>query len=122
VAVAAPVASRPPRGTEFRLELSELARVAFTIDRRLPGRLEGGVCRRARRAPPRDQRCTIIRRVGGFDRVLEGGSHSIPFSGRLVTEAGSVILRPGSYRLNALAVDPSNNRSGTSRARFRVVR
>jgi hypothetical protein len=122
VAVAAPVASRPPRGTEFRLELSELARVAFTIDRRLPGRLEGGVCRRARRAPPRDQRCTIIRRVGGFDRVLEGGVHNIPFSGQLNTTEGSVTLRSGSYRLNALAVDPNNNRSGTSRARFRVAR
>jgi hypothetical protein len=97
---ATPRAARAARGTRLRYTLSENARVALKIQRRLAGQ-------RAR-----------YRTVGTLRRSGLSGSNRIRFTGRI----GRRALRPGRYRAVMRATDPAGNRSAPKVAPFRVIR
>jgi hypothetical protein len=86
---------RAKRGFRVSYELSEAAVVTFRVDRRRAGRW-----RRMR---------------GKFSNSGHAGANSFRWSGRLRGHR----LRAGRYRLVAQAVDPSGQRSGIVRKRFR---
>ena len=89
---------RAKRGFKISYSLSETARVAFTVQKKT--------------------RTGKFKRVkGGFFKTGKPGGNSFRFSGRLNRKA----LRPGTYRLVALAVDPANQRSALVRKGFKVA-
>lgn len=109
-----------PRGSVFRYRLSEDARVAFTIERVLPGRRS---TRRRACVPPerrlrRRPRCTRYKREGAFSREGTQGPNSVTFSGRI----GRRALRPGRYRASLRATDAAGNRSRIRYLDFQVAR
>lgn len=110
--------SRGKRRGTVRYRLSERASVRFVIERRRAGRRVGGRCRAAVRKGRRATRCFRYERVRRFTARGRLGRNRTPFPARL---SRTRALRPGRYRVVARAVDPSGNRSGRARARFRVV-
>ena len=71
---------------------------------------------RANRAKPS---CTGYRRLrGSFNHTGTAGLNRFRFSGRL----GGRKLRPGNYRLVAVAADAAANRSAQVRKVFRIIR
>jgi hypothetical protein len=105
-------------GTSFRFNLSEAAKVTFTIERRTTGRRAGGRCRPKTRANRRARRCTRYTRVGSFTKQLAAGSQRVAWSGRLRKRA----LRRGRYRASVQARDAGGLLSVPSRIAFTVVR
>ena len=97
-------ADTPPSrraGSEIGLTLSEDAGVRFRI-KRDPKRPATG-------SPPRNKR--------SFRLDLAAGRSSVPFTGRIAGRA----LKPGKYKLLAVAHDPAGQASETARARFRIT-
>jgi PKD domain len=92
-----PRAARRRAGTRIRFTLSEAARVELTVQRRRRGRW--------------------VRR-GRFAVPGSAGGNRRRWSGRLRRRA----LRPGRYRMLAIARDPAGQRSTRARARFRIIR
>ncbi|MFN8152256.1 MAG: PKD domain-containing protein [Solirubrobacterales bacterium] len=89
------------RGAEIDLTLSEDARVRFRI-RQDPQRRDGG-------PPPR--------RLRKFNRNLDSGAGSVPFTGTL----GKKTFKPGRYVVIARAVDSANQRSERVTAKFAIT-
>ena len=115
-------ARRPaPRGTTFRFNLSEAARVGFRIDRRASGRRLAGRCRRQTLRNRTGRRCVRHLTVLRFSRPGRTGRNRAPFSGRLRTGRPRRALDPGRYRATLTATDAAGNRSRPRRARFEVV-
>ena len=117
-----PVAARKrtPRGTTFRVSLSEAATVSFAIKRRIRGQRVKGRCRPARRNRT-GKRCELLPPVGSFSRALAGTSR-VRFSGRLSVRGKVRALKPGRYRVTLRATDSAGNRSAPRRMHFRVAR
>lgn len=93
--------ARAPRPT-LTIQLSEPARVAFTLARKV-----------RRRSPYR-----VVQR---FERALGAGSHRVRLpTGRRPKRPR--VLRPGDYLVSARATDRTGERSAPSSVRFRVVR
>jgi hypothetical protein len=124
---ATPVAARRkrsklPAGTRVRYRLSEPAGVLFTIERVLPGRRatvrDRKRCVKPRRSLRRKRRCKRYVRAGVLRRSGALGPNRLRFTGRIGREA----LRPGSYRLTIVAIDPAGNTSAPRRLAFRVAR
>jgi hypothetical protein len=112
------VAGRAPRGARVSYVLSDAARVRLTVERAARGRRVGGACVRPSRGNRGRRACTRFVRVpGALRRRARSGANRTAFSGRI----GGRRLRPGRYRLAALAANASGT-SATRRARFRVVR
>jgi DNA-binding beta-propeller fold protein YncE len=86
--------SHAKRGTTFRYDLSEPAKVTFTITRH------------GAKKP-----------LGTLVRAEAGGAERTPFSGHL----GKVALEPGRYRATAVAVDAAGQRSAPRSVAFRIV-
>lgn len=108
--------SRVLRGSAFRFELSEPARVTIRIERKLRGRRVGRSCRVKSR---RGRRCSVYRRVGVLTRrSRQQGANRVPFSGRL----GRKALAAGRYRATLRAFDAAGNRSAARRFGFTIVR
>ena len=97
--------------------LSEAATTRFAVQKAAPGRRVGGRCVRPTRRnanAPRCRRFVSMRprltHIGGL------GQNQMAFRARL----GRRRLRPGSYRVVAVARDAAGLASGPRRARFRV--
>ncbi len=106
-------------GTTVTYTLSEAATVAFRIERARPGRRVGGKCVKPRRSNRRSRRCTrYVTLRGSFTDQGKVGSNKAKFSGRLRGRK----LKPGRYRLRAVAADPAKNRSLLKRSSFRILR
>jgi DNA-binding beta-propeller fold protein YncE len=109
----------PPRGSSFRVTLSERADARILIERARAGRKLGTRCR-----PPSPElrtrpRCVRFIRVGSLTRSdLPAGRTTIRFSGRI----GRRPLRVGRYRATIRATDPAGNRSAARSATFSIVR
>ena len=110
---------RRSAGAVARYGLSEAATVRFAVERAVAGRRVRGRCVRATRRNRSARRCTRYARVpGGFQRAGRPQVNSVRFTGRL----GARWLARGGYRLVAVALDPTGNRSGARRVTVRVVR
>lgn len=94
-------AKKAPQGTVVRWSLSKRSLVEITIERLV-----------RRRGRLRATRVGTLRRVGPL------GSYRLAFSGRI----GKRALKPGRYRLRAIASDGYGNVSKPRRADFTIVR
>jgi hypothetical protein len=108
-----------PQGTRVKYALSEAATTTFTVERALPGRKLGRRCVAPNSRNRRARRCTRYSRVrGSFRHNGRAGANSFRFTGRV----GGRALRPGAYRLVAVAKDAAGNRSQPARTSFQIVR
>jgi hypothetical protein len=106
-------------GTRVSYSLSEPATVAFTVERAAPGRKVKGRCTAPSSRNRKAKKCVRFVKVkGAFSHNGAAGVNSFRFTGRV----GGKALRPGSYRLVALATDAAGNRSAPKRASFKIVR
>jgi streptogramin lyase len=108
---------RAPAGTRIRFRLNDVATVRIRIERRLSGRRAGRRCVAPK--PKLLSRRPCARFVGRgtlVRRNLAAGTQRIAFSGRI----GGKALKPGRYRLTAVAI-ADGNRSKARRAAFTVV-
>lgn len=104
-------------GAVFDYSLSEDARVAFTIERRLAGRRVDGRCvAKARRNRDRPT-CVRFTPVGHLAKRSDRGQNTRRFSGWI----GGRALRPAIYSARLVASDAEGNRSAPVRLTFRVV-
>ena len=110
---------RPPVGTRVSFRLSEAASVRFTVERARPGRRVRGRCVKPSRRNRKRRRCTrYVRQRGSFTVQGTAGETRFRFTGRLRGRK----LRPGRYRLVAVATDATGHGSAPERAPFRIVR
>jgi hypothetical protein len=103
------VARRAHAGTTLRLQLSEHATVAFAMQRRV-------ACKPARK------RCTRWVFVHAFKRSLAAGPSAVPYSGRYRRRAKIRRLKPGAYRMSAVATNAAGRTSAAKRIRLTVRR
>jgi streptogramin lyase len=114
----APVkAAKPNRGTTFVYGLSETARVLFTIEQRVAGRMVGTKCRKPSRSNRARPKCTRLARIGRFAHASPTGETRKKFSGKI----GKRVLKPGSYRAGLTATDVAGNASPAKFLSFRVL-
>jgi hypothetical protein len=116
-AVASARAKRVKRGTRFRYRLSEAARVTFTISRKTTGRRVGKSCRTATRKNRNRRRCSRYVTAGTFTKSARRGLNRTAFTGRLRGRK----LKPGSYRVSAVAKDKAGGKSRPRSAAFKIV-
>ena len=110
---------RAPIGTRVTFRLSEAASVRFTVERAQPGRRVRGRCVKPTRRNRKRPKCTrYVRQRGSFTVAAGAGETRFRFTGRLRGRK----LRPGRYRLVAVATDDTGKRSAPKRARFTIVR
>lgn len=113
----ASIVRRGPSAVSYRL--SEPAQVRFTVQRAGEGRRVGGRCVEPKRAHRRAKGCTRYRTLSGsFTHRGAAGRNAFRFSGRLHNSK----LRPGRYRLRAVAADAAGNASGPVHRPFRILR
>jgi uncharacterized protein (DUF2141 family) len=106
-------------GAVVTYSLSHAAKVTFRIERASAGRRVGGRCVKPRRSGRRGKRCIRYSLVSGsFAHAGRAGSNKFKFSGRVHRRK----LRPGRYRLRALARDAAGRQSQARRRAFRVAR
>jgi hypothetical protein len=122
-AIETPVASalkkkKVARGTTFRLQLSEAARVLFTIESLQPGRKVKGHCDKPTRSNGKARPCKRYVLSGRF--AANAGTASVlkRFSGKIGTKK----LSPGPYRATLTATDAAGNKSAPKLLTFRVVK
>jgi hypothetical protein len=106
-------------GARVSYTLSEPAAVRLGVERALSGRRVGGRCVKPVRSNRSAKRCTRYALLRG-GATLQGkvGRNTFALNGR----AGNRKLRPGRYRLRAIATDPSGNTSLRRSSHFQVVR
>jgi hypothetical protein len=92
--------SKPPKGAGVTYTLTGPATVEFSVSRKVHGRKVGGRCQRKSHANAGHRRCAFYVPVkGAFTQTGSEGSNHFIFSGRI----GGKPLRPGDYKLTALA-------------------
>lgn len=112
-------AKRPPVGTKIRYRLTAAADVQFAVQRKTTGRRAGGRCGKPTRANRGGKRCVRWVNAGGFrHRGVPAGDVSRRFSGRI----GRRALKPGRYRLTAIAATAMGSKSNPSLTTFVVSR
>ncbi|HEX8207120.1 MAG TPA: beta-propeller fold lactonase family protein, partial [Solirubrobacteraceae bacterium] len=104
-------------GTRVRLTVSEAATGAFRVQRRTIGRRAGGRCVARRRSNTRRRRCVRWVRKGSFSVPLRQGANAFTYRARHSARR----LRPGRYRMIAVARDAAGNVSAPRRRGFRIV-
>jgi hypothetical protein len=99
--------------------LSEAARVRFTVQSRRLGRRRGKSCVKPTPKLRGAKKCRRYVGVHGSFARSRGaaGADRFHFSGRVAGHA----LRPGFYRLSAVATDKSGNRSKPATYGFRIL-
>ncbi len=109
-----------PAGTTIRFRLSESATVRFTVEQKLRGRKSGKRCVKPTRKLRSHKRCARFVKRGPtlVRKNLQAGTRAIPFSGRI---GRKTVLKPGSYRLTAVATGANSRRSKPARASFIVA-
>jgi hypothetical protein len=98
-----------PRGTTFSFRLDQAATVTLRIQRKLPGRRVGRVCKPPSRLLRFRPRCTRLVLKATLRRTARVGRNRIVFSGRIRGRA----LKAGRYR----AAFTAANTAGTSALR-----
>jgi hypothetical protein len=89
-----------PIGTTVTYGLSAAGTVEFSIERRVDGRRVGKTCQKKTAANSLRKKCALYKPIkGGFSVSGVTGSNAFKFSGRV----GGKSLKPGSYRLTAVA-------------------
>jgi hypothetical protein len=106
-------------GTKVSFNLSEASSVKFTVQRKTKGRKVHGKCKTKTHSNRRKKSCTFYKSVkGAFTVAGKAGKDTFTFRGRM----GGKSLKPGSYRLNGTATDPSKNASVPKQKGFKIVK
>lgn len=100
-------------GTKISITVNIAANVNYTIARQIAGRRTGSKCKAGAKT---GKRCTALRKVGSFTRKARAGNSSFKFTGELRRRA----LRPGKYRITAVATDADGKRSAARSVSFSV--
>jgi hypothetical protein len=110
----------PKKQAKARYTLSEPAAVRFTVERKLRGKLVGGKCRKLKKGvKPTGKRCALWVRTGkSLKQTGIAGPNVRSFSAKSIRKKG---LKPGAYRIVAVATDAAGNASIQALAKFRVV-
>lgn len=110
-----------PAGTTIRFRLlNASATVRLTIEQKAEGRRSGKRCVKPTRKLRSHKRCArVVKRGPAVVRKnLQAGARAIPFSGRI---GRRTVLKPGAYRMTAVATDTDGRRSKPARASFFVA-
>ena len=111
-----PATIRTGAKSSVRFRLSERARITVVVDRLVPGRRKGKVCRPALTTGPR---CTKVVRRGAIVATRTAASTvTIGIPKRL----GGKVLAPGRYRVSVIAKDFVTGRSSVRRSVILTVR
>jgi hypothetical protein len=113
------LASTAKAGTTVRFGAFNLAGVAFTVQRPLPGRRRGRRCVRPSRRNAKARRCTRYVAVGRFRYASDVplGVVSFRFSGRVAGHK----LKPGRYRLMGVPIAATGARGVPASAAFVIA-
>ncbi len=110
------------RGTRFRYTLSEAAKVAITIERKLKGkRVKKGkkrVCAKPTRKNRKKRTCTRYKRAGTIKANKAAGRQTTSFTGRFKGKA----LKRGRYRATLVATDAQGAKSKPKRLSIRIAK
>ena len=124
-AVSAPVISglsapklRLGKSGNFKYTLSTSASVTLTIERAGKGRKAGRLCKKETRKNRKKPKCTFYSSVGKLTRAGVAGANTLRFAGKLAGRA----LKPGKYRVTAVAIGATGARSGPVTAQFTVTK
>jgi hypothetical protein len=117
VATSGASVAQATRGTVVSYTNSQRATTTFTVHRPRRGYRKGRRCvTRRPRGVRKPKRCTLYKRVkGSFTHEDVAGANSLRFTGRL----GGKTLKPGRYRLSAVASNESG-KSAPARTNFSV--
>ena len=111
--------ARAKVGAKVTYTLSEAATVRFTVERRAAGRKVGRRCAKPTKRNRKRKKCTRFTTLkGSFTHDGKQAANSFKFTGRLSNRK----LKPGRYRLVAVATDAAGNKSAARRSNFRIVR
>src|SRR5207248_702549 len=112
-------ARRATTGTTISYQDTLAATTTFTVLQSSAGIRRGKSCVAPPKRPSRHRakRCTRFRVMGSFTHVDAAGANRPHFSGRLRGRK----LKPGSYRLQAVARNAAGQSSATMVASFRVT-
>jgi hypothetical protein len=94
--------------------------VTFTVERKVAGRKAGGKCRKVKGTKKATgKRCALWVRTGkALVQPGIAGANAKSFSAKSIRKRG---LKPGPYRIVAVAADAAGNRSTKAIARFTVA-
>jgi hypothetical protein len=113
----ASITKKKKTGTTVSYRISLAATTKFTVESPQPGRKSGKKCVKPKRGK-KGKRCTrYVVLKGSFKHAGKAGTNKFRFSGRV----GGKKLRPGSYRLVAVA-SAGATKSKLKRANFKIIR
>jgi hypothetical protein len=118
-AMASASAKTAPKRAKARYALSEPATVVFTVERKVRGKKVAGKCRKLKKGEKPGRRCALWVKTG--KKLQQGGvagANVKSFSAKSFRKKG---LKPGAYRLLAVATDAAGNASALAVAKFSVV-
>lgn len=107
-----------PSVTTIHYKLSEDAKVSFTVQLKLKGRRLGKSCKRLTKANAHKRKCALLKDRGSFSAQGEAGKNKV----RLPRRLNGKPLRPGSYRVTAIATDSAGGVSAPKGASFVVAK
>ena len=111
------VAGKGEGGTKLRVKLNEAAKIQVKIERRLPGRKVGKMCKKPTAGNASKMKCNRYVKLGSRSKSGKAGWNEIAFGGKLKGKP----LAPGGYRVTAVATDSEKGRSAPKSAAFRVL-
>ena len=113
-------AKGPKKRAKARYSLSEPAAVVLTVERKLPGKKVAGKCRKLKKGEKASgRRCALWVRTGKkLKQNGLAGPNVKSFTAKSIRKKG---LKPGAYRIVAVATDAAGNASALAVARFNVV-
>jgi len=110
---------RPPVGTTITFSLSRGAPVRLGFYTTKPGRRVHGKCRAPSRRNRHARACRRLVLVGSISFLGHAGTNTVRFQGRI---SAHKTLKPGSYRLQIAATDPTDPVPSTKTLRFTIVK
>jgi hypothetical protein len=113
-------ASKVKKQAKARYTLNEAGAVTLTVERKLPGLKVKGKCRKAKKgAKAKGSRCPFWAKTGkALKQQGFAGPNVKGFTAKSIRKRG---LKPGAYRIVAVATDAAGNSSTKAIARFRVA-
>jgi hypothetical protein len=116
----ASAAKKPSKRAKASYTLSEPAAVVLTVERKVRGKKVGSKCRKLKKGEkPGKRRCAIWVRTGKkLTQPGVAGANAKSFSAKSIRKKG---LKPGTYRITAIATDAAGNASALAVAQFRVI-
>jgi streptogramin lyase len=108
---------RIPKGSALTFTLSEAATLKVQVSAPRPGRKVNGNCTAPGKSNRHKPACRRYVPLGTLSYNAKSGANRFAFSGRV---AGHT-LKPGSYRLSAIALDAAGNGSSPAKASFTIA-